>query len=90
MWEEGTSTFASPVLPVSLQHTAATHVRSDSHMPSKLGGQHHGQALFESIQNGSYPESEEVIAADLPPTAISDILKLLRQAREDVKVRILI
>jgi len=55
-------------------------------MPSKLFEQHHGQALLDSIQNGSYPESEGVISADLPSTAIPDILKLLKQAREDVKV----
>ena len=55
-------------------------------MPSTLVDQHHGQALLDSIQYGSYPESEEVIAADLPSTAIPEILKLLKQAREDVKV----
>lgn len=55
-------------------------------MPSNSLDQHHGQALLDSIQNGSYPESEEVISADLPSTAIPDILKLLKQAREDVEV----
>lgn len=55
-------------------------------MPSTIADQHHGQALLDSIQNGSYPESEEVISADLPSTAIPDILELLKQARKDVKV----
>lgn len=55
-------------------------------MPSNLLDRHHGQALLDSIQNGSYPESEEVISANLPSTAIPDILELLKQAREDIKV----
>ena len=56
-------------------------------MPSNSSDQQYGQALLDSVRNGSYPESEDVISAELPPTAIPGILKLLKQAREDVKVR---
>ena len=45
-----------------------------------------GQAVLDSVQNASYPESEETIAAELPPSAIPNTLKLLIRARNEVKV----
>lgn len=55
-------------------------------MPSKIPDHHYGQALLDSVQDGSYPESEEIISAELPPPAIPGILNVLEQARNDVKV----
>ena len=55
-------------------------------MPSAVSDCHYAQAVLDSVQNGSYPESEEVIAAELPPKAIPSVLKLLAQARNEVKV----
>ena len=60
------------------------------HMPSKAAEQQYAQVLFDSIHNGSYPESEDAVSADLPSTAIPHVLELLKQAREDVKVRSLL
>ena len=45
-----------------------------------------GQAVLDSVQNASYPESEEVIAAELPPSAIPNTLELLERGRNEVKV----
>ena len=58
-------------------------------MPSKLAEPQYAQVLFESIHNGIYPESEDAVSEALPSTAISGVLELLKQAREDVKVRFL-
>lgn len=55
-------------------------------MPSAVEDRQLGQAVLDSVQYGSYPESEDVISAEVPPTAIPSILKLLGQAREGVKV----
>lgn len=57
-------------------------------MPSPIKPQQCGQAVLEHVQTGAYPESEEVISADLPPSALPEVLKLIEQAQEDVKVRI--
>ena len=56
-------------------------------MPSQISDDAFGQALLHSIQDGSYPEAEEVISAELPSSALPVILELLGQARVDVKVR---
>lgn len=55
-------------------------------MPSVALDHQLGQAVLDSVQNASYPESEEVIAAELPPSAIPNTLKLLERARNEVKV----
>lgn len=56
-------------------------------MPSQISERQYGQAVLNSVQNGIYPESEEIVAAEVPPSALPAILKLVDQAREDVKVR---
>ena len=56
-------------------------------MPSQVTSQQYGQAVLDHVQSGSYPDSEEVISAELPPWALLDIKKLIDQAKEDVKVR---
>ena len=55
-------------------------------MPSHISDHEFGQAIVDSIYNGSYPESEDVISAELPQSALPTILALIDQAREDVKV----
>lgn len=56
-------------------------------MPSHISDHQYGQAVLNSVQSGTYPDSEEIIAAEVPPSALPTILKLVDQAREDVKVR---
>ena len=56
-------------------------------MPSQITSQQYGQAVLDHVQNGTYPDSEEVISAELPPWALLDTKKLIDQAKEDVKVR---
>lgn len=56
-------------------------------MPSHISDHQYGEAVLDSVQSGTYPESEEIIAAEVPPSALPTILKLVDQAREDVKVR---
>ena len=55
-------------------------------MPSQISPQQYGQAVLEHVQNGSYPESEEIVAAEIPPSALPQISHLIEQAKEDVKV----
>jgi centromere/kinetochore protein ZW10 len=57
-------------------------------MPSVTSDHQLSQAVLDSVQNASYPESEEVIAAELPPSTIPITLKLLERARNEVKVRL--
>ena len=44
------------------------------------------QVLFASINDGSYPDDEEVVAAELRPSALDRLAELLEQARTEVKV----
>ena len=62
------------------------HTTSTISMPSRITPQQYGQAVLEHVQNGAYPESEEVVSADFPPSALPEVSKLIEQAREDVKV----
>ena len=55
-------------------------------MPSRITPQQYGQAVLEHVQTGAYPESEEVVSADLPPSALPEVSKLIEQARENIKV----
>ncbi len=55
-------------------------------MPSKIADEELGQAVLQSVRDGSYPSSEELISADVPPTALPVVLQLLDHAREEVKV----
>lgn len=55
-------------------------------MPSHISDHQYGQAVVDSVYNGTYPESEEIISGNLPQPALPIILNLVDQAREDVKV----
>lgn len=56
-------------------------------MPPQISDRQYGQAVLNSVQSGTYPENEEIVAAEISPSALPTILKLVNQAREDVKVR---
>jgi hypothetical protein len=43
-------------------------------------------AVFSSVDDGTYPENEKVISAELPTSALNNLSELLEQARIDVKV----
>ncbi|CAO1596585.1 ribosome bioproteinsis protein ytm1 [Xanthoria calcicola] len=45
-------------------------------------------AILDSVQHGLYPDSEDIISAPFPPSALSDALKLFDNAREQVKARV--
>ena len=55
-------------------------------MSSKITPQQYAQALLDHVQNGTFPESEEVVSAELPPSALPTVSKLIEEAREDAKV----
>lgn len=55
-------------------------------MPLHISNSQYGHAVLESVQSGSFPVSEEVVASELPSSALPTVLKLVDQAREDVKV----
>ena len=55
-------------------------------MPSPASGSFHGQALLDFVQHGSFPDSEEIISAELSPTIIPAIVKSLAEARHNIKV----
>ena len=55
-------------------------------MPSKAQDAELSQAVFRAIQEGSYPEDEQIVAAELPSSALNSLSELLEQARADVKV----
>lgn len=57
-------------------------------MPSSVPVRQLGEAILNAAQSGTYPESEEIISADFPPSAFPQALKLLEGAREEVKVLI--
>ncbi|KAI9671574.1 MAG: hypothetical protein M1817_003626 [Caeruleum heppii] len=44
-----------------------------------------GQAVLDSVRHGSYPESEHIISAQLPPTAFAAVLREIESARGDVE-----
>ena len=46
----------------------------------------YSQAVFESVQSGAYPESEELVSAEFPASALPGVIKLLEKARDNVKV----
>ncbi|KAL8706461.1 MAG: hypothetical protein Q9201_000516 [Fulgogasparrea decipioides] len=54
-------------------------------MPSGVSIDQLGRAVIESVQHGTYPDSEEVISAEFPPHAIPGALKLFDSAREQIK-----
>lgn len=46
------------------------------------------EAVLNSVRSGQYPDSEEIISAEVTPPVFSVALELLSNARDDVKVRL--
>ena len=55
-------------------------------MSSRITPQQYSQAVLEHVQSGAYPESEDLVSAELPPSALPEVSKFIEQARENVKV----
>ena len=55
-------------------------------MPSQIPDTQLGEAVLRSVQHGVYPDSEEVISADIPASALPVVLGILNRARDDIKV----
>ena len=56
-------------------------------MPSRISDDRLADVILQSVENGAYPVDEEAVAAELPSSALTNLSKLLEQARADVKVR---
>ena len=57
-------------------------------MPSRVSVEETSQAIFHSVEDGTFPEDEQIISAELSSTALNSLSELLEQARADVKVGI--
>lgn len=44
------------------------------------------EAVYSFVQHGAYPDTEDVIAAELPSSALPGTLKLLQNARQEIHV----
>ncbi|KAJ9645135.1 ribosome biogenesis protein ytm1 [Coniosporium tulheliwenetii] len=45
-------------------------------------------AILQHVEHGGYPDSEDVAAAELPPSALPGLLEAIARAKEDVKSEI--
>ena len=50
------------------------------------GPQELSATLLDSIRDGTYPDSEEVISANLGPDALKATIQLLRSSEEELQV----
>ncbi|KAI9660874.1 MAG: ribosome biogenesis protein ytm1 [Trizodia sp. TS-e1964] len=57
-------------------------------MPPQANYHQLGNAILQSVQNGAYPESEDIVSADLPSAALPAVIGLVEQAAEDLKTSI--
>jgi protein transport protein DSL1/ZW10 len=55
-------------------------------MPTKMSPQSLGEALVQSVKDGSFPQSEDVASAPLTSDTIPNLLEVLRKARDEHKV----
>ena len=56
-------------------------------MASQTSEQDLGDAILQSVQHGSFPQSEHVASAPVPATVLPKLLEVVGKAREDTKVR---
>lgn len=56
-------------------------------MPPKASEDELCQALLEFVTDGTYPESEDVVASEFPASAVPDELQCISKAREETEVR---
>ncbi|KAF2876111.1 hypothetical protein BDV95DRAFT_674235 [Massariosphaeria phaeospora] len=52
-------------------------------MPPQVSDQDLGDAFLQSVQHGSFPQSEHVVSAPVPSTALPHLLDVVRKARDD-------
>ncbi|KAI9790771.1 MAG: hypothetical protein M1833_001767 [Piccolia ochrophora] len=57
-------------------------------MPAAVSDDELGRAVLQAAQDGVYPDSEDVISAELPASAFGLAVELLEKAREEVKSNI--
>jgi centromere/kinetochore protein ZW10 len=55
-------------------------------MTSQVSEQELGDAILQSVEHGTFPQSEHVASAEVPATALPKLLEVLSKAREDTKV----
>lgn len=55
-------------------------------MSSSVPADQLGKAVLNAVQNGTYPDSEEIISANFSPSAFPQALELFNGARDEVKV----
>lgn len=56
-------------------------------MPDHVSDQQLGDAVLESVQHDSFPQSEHVASAQLSPATLPKLLDIVGKAREEKKVR---
>ncbi|KAF2804285.1 uncharacterized protein BDZ99DRAFT_575515 [Mytilinidion resinicola] len=54
-------------------------------MASQISDEALGSVILHSVTYSSYPDSEDVASAELPPSALPNLQKVLEEAREDIK-----
>ncbi|KAH7131941.1 hypothetical protein B0J11DRAFT_480784 [Dendryphion nanum] len=54
-------------------------------MPSQVPDQELGDAVLQSVEHGTFPQSEHVASATVPSTALPKLLEVVGKAREDTK-----
>ncbi|KAF2644286.1 hypothetical protein P280DRAFT_421130 [Massarina eburnea CBS 473.64] len=57
-------------------------------MPSQVSDQQLGDAVLESVQHGSFPQSEDVASAEVSSAALPKLLEVVGRAREDTRDQI--
>lgn len=55
-------------------------------MPTRIPDNQLSDAVFQAVQDGTYPEDEAFVSAELPTSAFDHLQALLERAREEVKV----
>lgn len=55
-------------------------------MAAAISDREVGDAVCASIRDGTYPEQEAVVTAELSAGALENMSQMLKQAREEVKV----
>ena len=55
-------------------------------MPSPISAHQYGSVVLEHIREGLFPETEDLVSSKLPPSALPEALKIIEQARAELKV----
>jgi len=58
-------------------------------MPSQIPDPELGDAFLQSVQRGSFPQSEDVASAAVSSETLPKLLEAVGKAREDTKVHLL-